>query len=130
MGSTPAAPAIMATKEWIKNNQDRVRKYRRDWYARNTTHAKSKVVERRKRNRQWLKDYKSQLECRLCGESHPACLDFHHLDPEEKEVNVGLMLGKGWSVERMLREIKKCVVLCSNCHRKHHWGKEWSSLES
>jgi hypothetical protein len=63
--------------------------------------------------------YKSTLKCEKCGENHPAVLDFHHLDPSKKEFQIGNGTKKG--IEKMLKEIEKCIILCSNCHRKLHW---------
>lgn len=59
--------------------------------------------------------------CKTCGENHPACLEFHHLDPENKDNDIAYMVNTGYSIARILREIEKCVVLCSNCHRKLHF---------
>jgi hypothetical protein len=63
-----------------------------------------------------LKDGK---ECVDCGETDPACLDFHHRDPAAKEMNIGLR-GRYMTRERLLREVAKCDVVCVNCHRKRH----------
>jgi hypothetical protein len=80
------------------------------------------VNKRRKRLKKWLKELKSTLKCEKCGENHPGCLDFHHDDPNEKEISLSQAVAKkGWCEERMLEEIAKCTVLCSNCHRKLHW---------
>jgi hypothetical protein len=58
--------------------------------------------------------------CIGCGETHIACLDFHHRDPVSKEANVARMPDT-WSLEKAQAEIAKCDVLCANCHRKLHW---------
>lgn len=58
--------------------------------------------------------------CKECGETHPACLDFHHRNREEKKENVGTMAGKNRSKKALLEEIAKCDLLCANCHRKLH----------
>lgn len=68
-----------------------------------------------------VNDYKRSLRCRLCRESEPACLDLHHLDPSTKDMTVSEAL-RAYSIERVWKEIEKCVVLCSNCHRKFHAG--------
>lgn len=60
------------------------------------------------------------LKCTQCGEDHPAVLDFHHTDPSIKETHPSNMRH---SKARFLKEIEKCVVLCSNCHRKLHWDE-------
>jgi len=58
--------------------------------------------------------------CRRCGEDHPACIQFHHADPDAKEISVSNAIKAGWSLVRVELEIKKCEVLCANCHAKHH----------
>ncbi len=71
--------------------------------------------------RAWLDEYKLTLSCTLCGEKHPACLDFHHRDPNTKDFSLGIIRGWGYGKKRLLHEIRKCVVICSNCHRKVHY---------
>jgi transposase len=60
-------------------------------------------------------------KCVCCGYNKCiAALELHHLDPRTKEYS-----SSGWrclSKERMLEEIKKCVLLCANCHREIHAG--------
>ncbi len=76
----------------------------------------------RKARKQQFDEYKQTLSCLLCPEDDPACLDFHHLDPNEKDMNVSSMAGSiPWN--KLMGEIQKCVVLCSNCHRKLHAGR-------
>ena len=58
--------------------------------------------------------------CIICGESEPVCIDFHHVNPDEKELAVSQM--NGWPKDKILAEISKCVTICSNCHRKVHAG--------
>ena len=36
------------------------------------------------------------------------------------------MVGNGLSADRILKEIEKCVVVCSNCHKKIHWNQKCS----
>lgn len=69
----------------------------------------------------WFQELKSQLSCSKCGENHPACLEFHHKNPQEKEFTISSMIGRKRK-ELILEEIKKCVVLCANCHRKEHYN--------
>ena len=93
--------------------------YRRQHYLKN----RQKYIDKAKRITEeivaWWKDYKATLSCVECGESHPACIDFHH-ERDDKEANVSGLIRKA-SKERILAEIAKCEVLCSNCHRKRHW---------
>ncbi|WNL63194.1 hypothetical protein [Citrobacter phage Tr1] len=32
------------------------------------------------------------------------------------------MMQNSWKKEKLIAEIKKCVLLCSNCHREVHAG--------
>jgi len=72
----------------------------------------------RKRRREVLKNfivqYKESHPC-LCGEKDITKLTFHHLNPDEKEAKIGVILRTGQK-NRILKEIKKCVVLCRVCH--------------
>ena len=112
----------MPTEEWKKEHQDKMRKYRRDYYQRNKASEKRRMRERMRELRTWLNDYKTTLQCSKCTENHPACIDFHHRDPNEKEVNISqIVKKKGWCKDRIMEEIKKCDVLCANCHRKLHY---------
>nr|DAV04229.1 MAG TPA: INTRON TRANSFERASE [Caudoviricetes sp.] len=43
-----------------------------------------------------------------------------HKNPVEKDFTIGKNRSKG--KENLLKEIKKCVCLCANCHRKVHAG--------
>jgi len=67
--------------------------------------------------RKWLFELKKELKCEKCGFSHPAALDFHHIDPSQK--HFGISINKH-NKKEVLEEIKKCKVLCSNCHRIEH----------
>jgi hypothetical protein len=50
-----------------------------------------------------------------------AALDFHHLDPSEKDFSFA---GSHKLWETVKPELDKCILLCSNCHREYHAG-EW-----
>lgn len=69
---------------------------------------------------EFITEYKLLHPCIICGENEVACLDFHHVDPNEKENTVSQMLNG--NMEKLMEEINKCVMLCSNCHRKVHAG--------
>lgn len=68
-----------------------------------------------------LVEYKKGLSCMCCGESEPSCFDFHHVDPAVKDFGIAEMIGR-FSWDRILVELKKCVCVCANCHRKIHAG--------
>ena len=103
------------------------KEYQKNHYTNNKSTYKSKAKERKQSIKDWIKEYRSQLKCVKCGEDHPATLDFHHTDSDQKEKNVSMMVQESYSKERILEEISKCIVLCSNCHRIHHWDMARSS---
>src|SRR5690606_33960089 len=47
-----------------------------------------------------------------------AALDFHHVNPEEKEYSFNQLVKKNWN--EVVSELKKCVLLCKNCHAEQH----------
>jgi|WetSurMetagenome_2_1015567.scaffolds.fasta_scaffold519397_1 hypothetical protein len=69
--------------------------------------------------KEFVKDYKSTHPCTNCGEPDYRCLDFHHTDPKDKDFEVSKLYQYG-SKPLIEKEIKKCIVLCANCHRKLH----------
>jgi predicted HNH restriction endonuclease len=59
-------------------------------------------------------------KCGVCGyDKCPAAFDFHH-NIKGKENNISVLL-KNASKEKLLKEIKRCILLCSNCHRELHY---------
>lgn len=102
--------------------RDYMRAYRQRMTEDQKKHARAKCEEREREIREWFEAYKKELACVECGEDHPACLEFHHLNPAEKEANVfDAVWHRGWSKEHILAEIAKCKVLCANCHKKLHY---------
>lgn len=78
---------------------------------------KRTAAYKRKKTKE-LEEFKSTLKCVICGENRPWCLDFHHINPEEKEGEIVKLIE---SPRRLQEELKKCIVLCANCHRDLHY---------
>ena len=57
--------------------------------------------------------------CSVCGYDDPIVLEFDHINPEEKVSSVSGMLAKGYEMERIKNEMRKCRILCANCHVRH-----------
>lgn len=68
---------------------------------------------------QQMAKYLEDKKCQICGENDPRVLDFDHLDPKQKTISVARAVSNGAAWSDILLEIKKCRILCSNCHRKH-----------
>src|SRR5260221_3707871 len=69
-----------------------------------------------------VQNSKSQLRCVDCGERHPAALQFHHLNAEDKQFNIADAVRNGISLDRIKKEISKYIVLCANCHLIRHYN--------
>lgn len=84
---------------------------------------KRKRDNARRRAERWerFQEYKKGLCCELCGESHSACIEFHHLDPSLKLARLSTV-APSWGWPKLMAEISKCQILCANCHRKIHNG--------
>lgn len=71
---------------------------------------------RAEKNKKIIREYKN-IPCMDCGNSYPHyVMDFDHRDPEVKEFAISQM-PRDCSLEKILNEIKKCDVVCANCHR-------------
>jgi hypothetical protein len=90
------------------------------WHYRNSEWNAERTRRRRARLRQWLNEYKGEHGCARCGEADATCLDFHHLDSDDKTMALGTMVTFGYGTAALRAEIEKCEVLCANCHRREH----------
>jgi hypothetical protein len=63
-------------------------------------------------------------KCNNCGlEFDGKCtsvFDFHHIDPKQKKFNINKGSINRYNIESTNEEVKKCILLCANCHRIHH----------
>lgn len=95
--------------------------YRRSHYLANRQKYIDKAKKLKRKNADDWKRYKAGLSCFKCGETHPACIQFHHRDPSSKVAPVSFMIGRNAPFEQVEAGIAKCDVLCANCHAKEHW---------
>lgn len=81
--------------------------------------------ERVRENRKYMHSRK-EAGCCVCGEKDIACLDFHHMNDKYDQVSHM----QTHSRNKIVQETDKCVVLCSNCHRKlHYYNKSIEQLK-
>ena len=76
------------------------------------------TIERFRKNKEKAVEYKGG-KCQKCG--YDKCmdaLDFHHIDPSLKDPHFDRF--KARNFEKTKRELDKCMLLCSNCHREVH----------
>lgn len=74
---------------------------------------------RRRKIKEKAIEYKGG-SCVKCGYNKcNSALEFHHSEPNEKDFSIGK---KGYctSWEKVKKELDKCILVCSNCHREIH----------
>lgn len=101
----------LRTKEWRKNNPEKVKE-----------HGKNRVV----RNRKLLNDIKN-VPCMDCNQSFPSyCMDFDHVSGEKK-FQIGSRSATS-SMTTLFKEMAKCEIVCANCHRKRTYMRKTPKL--
>lgn len=60
-------------------------------------------------------------KCEHCGyDKNIAALEFHHINPNEKEFQLDMRHFSNSNLETLQLELAKCKLLCANCHREEH----------
>jgi len=98
--------------------------YKKKYYLNHKEEMDNYMKEWRKKHPKYLrKDYQKYKKiihelkingCAICGYNKcDAALEFHHVNPEDKEFGI-----TAWSVARknFSIELNKCILLCANCH--------------
>lgn len=79
--------------------------------------ARVSTKARRERFRKLLQEIKT-VPCLDCGRSYPHyVMDLDHVRGQ-KVGNIGDLVAQGVALFKLLAEIDKCEVVCSNCHRE------------
>ena len=95
-------------------------------YHRRDNITKKKLRNRRKRI---ISRYKLLKGCQLCGyKKHFSALEFDHINRSSKIKAVSMLIKENNSWKMVKEEIKKCMLLCSNCHRlKTYENRDWEN---
>ena len=100
----------------------------RKYYEKNKEKVKARITIHKARGKEKWDLFKGSLHCARCSENHIACMDFHHIDPADKEYSVSALISSKMFT-KAYKEIKKCIVLCANCHRKEHYVQQHQKIE-
>jgi hypothetical protein len=96
---------------FYKKTKTQLQSYCKDCFNR---YCQTRWVSRKKKAIVYLGD-----KCYDCKETYqPEVYDFHHLDANTKELEWVKMRLHTW--DNVVKELDKCVLLCSNCHRIRH----------
>jgi hypothetical protein len=68
-------------------------------------------------------------KCIKCGyDKYYGAIDLHHVDPTKKDSKFKNL--RGWSWDRILKEIQNCVPLCCRCHVEEHYCNTLVCIDS
>lgn len=107
-------------KQYAKEHKEERREYEKSWRKRpESIKRRTKYsVRRLRKNKQKAVDYKGG-KCARCGYDRcMAAMEFHHIDPSKKEGELSKLKHGPWI--KFKKELDKCILLCSNCHRELH----------
>lgn len=106
---------------------ENVRRIKMKYQESTKGHKKHNIAQSR-----WKRKKKEQAvlykggKCSRC--SYSICveaLDFHHIDPTKKGVDVSQAIRDAWKWEKLKVELDKCILLCANCHRELHYAEKY-----
>ena len=93
----------------------------------NTTTEAARKREARDRNKEYIRSVKEKSPCADCHEQyHYSQMDFDHVDGKKKH-NLARYANSAVSLKTIKDEIKKCEVVCANCHRYRTWLRTQNS---
>jgi hypothetical protein len=104
-----------------------VKSAKKAWYERNKEDVKRKAREKRNERDKFIRDYKLlNSVCADCGISYPPhMLDFDHIiGTKSFGINRG---ARNKTLSQIKEEIKKCEIVCANCHRHRTYMRPWQS---
>jgi hypothetical protein len=99
-----------------------IRPYKRKWYRKHHEEQVARTVANMQAKKEAIRELKSK-PCTDCGKTyHWYVMDFDHVRGEKKG-GVSALLQSGKSLSKLLEEVAKCDLLCSNCHRIRTWNR-------
>ena len=124
---TPSCPKCGGTDfGWYKNGKRQPDLIRRCKPCRKAVKRKRPYIYSKEKSQETIIRYREKKDkavalfggkCLDCSNIYPPFVfDFHHLEPKEKDD--GVAFHSSW--EKIEKELKKCVMLCANCHRIRH----------
>jgi hypothetical protein len=96
------------------------KKVQDDWYQRNKQAHIKNVGEYQRKLKNLIRK-KKEMPCADCEQSYPYyVMDFDHRENKEFLI-AGSVRIRG--IKKILKEIEKCDVVCSNCHRERTYQR-------
>lgn len=105
-------------KQFIPNNYQRI--YCEECVPSGISNAESAKIRARLLKHKLI-EHKGG-KCERCGYNKcEGALQFHHLDPSQKDFTISQRNLGITSIDIFYQEVDKCILLCANCHAEEHW---------
>ena len=117
------ASAIIRKKRIDERTPEEVSERNRNKNKRSQKTRNKYATKKRNEFKQKCVEYKGG-SCKCGYNKCLAALEFHHRDPNEKDFSISSMMLTSvtpmpW--ELVSKELDKCDLLCTNCHREEHY---------
>lgn len=106
-------------------DKEKAKVYRLRHYYKNQDQYKFRRRRRKKEIRDYIENLKSTTSCMDCNEFYPFyVMHFDHRPGERKVFNLAEAAAKGLGQESLENEIKKCDIVCANCHAERTFQRQ------
>lgn len=103
---------------------DKQKAAQKAWYDKNKNLTFQRSKQSREKRKESIRKIKEDSPCFDCNISYPYyVMHFDHLDSSNKVDKVSTILQNS-GLESALNEIKKCQLLCANCHSIRTWKRQ------
>ena len=110
-------------------NKEKQRQWSKEYYYRNQKAQIKRNKDKKDSIRDYIKKYKEFRGCMDCGTKFPYyVLDLdHRVGTEKMFTPAHLHRTNSWT--KMIEELKKCDVVCANCHRQRTHSRGYSNVD-
>ena len=112
------------SKRWYQKHREEIRKRIKKRYKTDKKYRERRRELDKKRGRRRYFTEKTKAikllggKCQICGYNKSlAALHFHHIDKKKEKIG---RLFWGAKKEKVMSELKKCILVCANCHAEIH----------
>lgn len=116
-------------KLYREKHKERIKLIRKKSFDLNREHFYNLLKQRRVKITNLINRYKLFIGCIKCGyKKHAQALHLDHINRSKKIKHLGHLKGSS-NIKKIKDEIRKCQVLCANCHSvKTYQEKDYKKL--
>lgn len=92
--------------------------YTKNHYRQNKEQYLTKNSKTNERNKEFSRKLRALSGCSICSEKRWWVLQYHH--KKDKEYNIAELVRRSCSLQTLKKELKKCIIVCANCHLDIH----------